>query len=177
VLVGGLLAAVALVATAIAIAGSGGGDGGDATATTARENQAAPRQEAKPEPKSLGRSELIKRADEVCTTSQRRYLGIRDLEREFSADAPYAEELVQIARPRIRGLRRLAPPPSLAGPYRKYVAAQERVLETDVQALVAARAGNTAGVEAARQRRDSEDGLRENLAREIGFGVCSVPKS
>jgi hypothetical protein len=90
---------------------------------------------------------------------------------------PYAEALVRIARPRVRDLRQLTPPPALAVPYREYVAAQERVYDTDVQALAAARKGDVAGVAAARGRRDAEDSLREGLAREIGFAVCSVPKS
>jgi hypothetical protein len=176
-LAAGLLGLVALVVAVVAIAGSGGGDGdgggGTASATDAPQEKTSP----KPKPQTLSRAELIERADEVCTASQDRYVAIRDLEREFSADVPYAEELVQIARPRIRGLRRLKPPPALAGPYREYVKAQERVLDTDLQALAAAKEGNGAGVEAARARRDSEDALREELAREIGFGVCSVPKS
>ncbi len=178
VLAGAALAAVALVAAAIAIAGSGGGgDGDDATATTAQRQAPPPQEERKPKPAPLSRSELINRADEVCVASQRRYVAIRDLEQEYSTEVPYAEALVRNARQRVRGLRRLTPPPSLAGPYREYVEAQERVYDTDVQALAAARKGDVAGVEAARDRRDSEDSLREDLAREIGFGVCSVPKN
>jgi hypothetical protein len=178
---GGLaaLAAVAVVA-AIALSGSGGnGEGGDngGTTTTASKGEKQQRKvERKPRQRTLSRTELIRQADEVCTASQSRYLGIRDLEREFSADVPYAEELVQIAQPRIRGLRALEPPPKLARAYREYVKAQERVLETDRQALAAAREGDVAGVEAARQRRDSEDVLRQELAAEIGFDVCSASK-
>jgi hypothetical protein len=173
-LLAGALAAVALVTAAIAIASSGG-DGDDATATTAAQQKEAPaKQEKKPEPEPLTRSELIRRADEVCAASQRRYLEIRDLESEHAADVPYAKALVEIARPRIRGLRRLRPPPALARPYREYVEAQDRVLDTDVQALAAARKGDVAAIEAARDRRDSKDALRENLAREIGFSVCST---
>jgi Protein kinase domain len=181
---GGLaaLAAVAVVA-AITLSGPGDGDGGGGrsgtAATTAASKEEDKPQEVKQKPQrqTLSRAELIRRADEVCTASQGRYVGMRDLEREFSADSPYAEELVQIAKPRIRGLRQLTPPPQLVGPYREYVRAQERVLATDQQALAAAREGDAAGVEAARQRRDSEDVLREELAQEIGFEVCSVPKS
>ena len=180
-LLAGLLGLAAVVAAAIAIVGSGGGDGEEATATTAAQPEGAKRQapkpKAKPEPKPLTRSQLIAKADAVCARSQSRYLEIRDLESEFTADVLYAEELVEIARPRIRGLRELDPPPSVAGPYREYVAEQERVLRTDEAALKAAREGDSAGVEAARNDRDSGDELREGLAREIGFEVCSTPRS
>jgi serine/threonine protein kinase len=183
-ILGGLLGLAALVVVAIAIASSGGGDGDEATATTAAQREGAKRQEQKqakqeekPKPETLTRSQLIAKADAVCATSQARYVEIRNLESEFSADVLYAEELVEIARPRIRGLRELDPPPSVAKPYREYVAEQERVLGTDEAALDAAREGDSAGVEAARADRDSGDAKREELAREIGFEVCSTPQN
>jgi Protein kinase domain len=177
-LAGGLAAVMAIVVAVVALAGGGGGDGsgGEASATTSSKGEAPARQESKPESESLSRSRLIERADGVCAESKDRYNEIYDRESEFSADVPYAEALVRIARPRIQGLRRLTPPPALAVPYAKYVEAQERVLETDEEALAAARQGDDAGVEAARARRDDDDGLREGLAREIGFEVCSVPQ-
>lgn len=173
-LAGGAAAALAIAAAAIALAGGGGGDGGGAAATTARNE--VPKAEAEPEPQALSRSQLIARADRICAESKDRYNAIKDPVSEFSADVLYAEELVRIARPRIRGLRQLDPPPGLAGPYEEYVEAQERVLETDKDAVSAARRGDPAGVEAARAERDSEDALRERLAREIGFEVCSIPQ-
>jgi serine/threonine protein kinase len=176
VLGAGLLAAVVAIAAAFALAG--GGDGGEAT-TTAAQTEAAPPQERKEKrrPQHLSQAELISRADDVCAKSQRRYVEIRDLESEYATDVPYAEALVRNARQRVRGLRQLTPPPSLAAPYGKYAAAQERVLETDKQALAAAREGDAAGVEEARNRRDGEDLLREELARQIGLNVCSVPQN
>ena len=44
-------------------------------------------------------------------------------------------------------------------------------------AAIAAREGDSAGVEAARADRDSGDANREELAREIGFEVCSTPRN
>ena len=178
-LIGGLLVAAALVVAVIAIAGSGGDDGGDATAQgedPSAKQEEKPNSQQKPEPKPLTRSRLIEEADAICSTSQARYVEIRDLESEFSADVAYAEELVEIARPRIQGLRQLDPPASVAGPYREYVKEQERVLDTDEAALRAARQGDSAGVEEARDSRDSGDAKRESLAREIGFTVCSTPQ-
>jgi hypothetical protein len=173
----GLIAAIALVVAAVALLGSGGdGDGGETT-TAAQKQKTEPRQEEKPQPQPLEKAALISRADDICAASQRRYVAIRDLEGEYSTDVPYAEALVRNARRRVRGLRQLMPPDSLAKPYREYVEAQERVYDTDVQALEAARKEDAAGVEAARNRRDAEDSLRESLARKIGFAVCSVPSN
>jgi hypothetical protein len=180
------LALLAGVVAAIALAG-GGGNGDPSEATTAERSGKAVEEAkssgegARPEPvsapKSLSEAELIRKADAICEDSQRRYLEVRDLESEHSTDVPYAEALVRIARRRVRGLRGLTPPPRLAGPYDEYVEAQEKVYATDRQALAAARAGDAAEVEAARDRRDAEDGLRESLAREIGFTACSTPQN
>ncbi|MEX2448780.1 MAG: serine/threonine-protein kinase [Solirubrobacterales bacterium] len=122
------------------------------------------------------RAELIAKADAICRQSKDRYLEVRDLESERSADPSYAEALVRNARLRIRGLQGLTPPRQLATPYGEYVEAQERVYATDREALAAAREGSRVGVEAARDRRDAEDRLRTRLAREIGFTVCSTPQ-
>ncbi|HEU4944083.1 MAG TPA: serine/threonine-protein kinase [Solirubrobacterales bacterium] len=167
---------VAVVVTIVLVGGGGGSsqEGGEANPETIKTK---PKPKPKPEPKSLSKPELIAKADAVCRESQDRYGEVRDLESEMSADIPYAEALVRIARSRIQGLQALTPPPPLADVYGKYVAAQERVYVTDKEALRAARKDDLEGVEAARDRRDAEDALRERLAREIGFSVCSTPQS
>lgn len=174
------LAAIAGIAVAV-IALGGNGEGGGTTASTVAKTAGAGAGskpvKADAGPKPLPQSQLIARADAICKDSQRRYLEIRDLESEHSADVPYAEALARFARQRVRGLRKLTPPPRLAGAYEKYVEAQERVYATDKQALVATRNEDVAGVEAARDQRDAEDALRESLARKIGFNVCSTPQS
>jgi hypothetical protein len=177
-LFGLVAAAVVVIVAVVAIGGGGGGGDGEkgtsgSVKTTANGN--APK--AEPKPKPLSKPELIAKADTICEDSQRRYREIDDLESEMSTDVPYAEALVRIAKPRIRRLRALTPPQQLAGLYDEYVKAQERVYATDKKALAAAREGDVEGVEAARGGRDAEDGLRERLAREIGFSVCSTPQS
>jgi Protein kinase domain len=170
-------AAVAIVVGAITL-GGGGGDGDPASAGAGETAaQATEQPTPKPRPDTLSRAQLVARADAICTEGQRRYMEVRDPESELSTDIAYAESLTRNAQQRVRGLRELTPPPALAGPYDEYVEAQERVLVTDRQALAAARRDDAAGVEAARAQRDSEDELRERLAREIGFKVCSTPQS
>jgi serine/threonine protein kinase len=181
----GLATLAALVGVVVALAGGGGdGKGGPgAAASTGRsgsvgtegDDRDGVRSEQTPKP-ALTRAELIAKADAVCEESQRRYLEIRDVGREYFTDVPYAKALVRFARQRIGGLRRLKPPPQVAKPYEEYVEAQERVLATDRQALRASWKGDVAGVGAARDRRDAEDALRERLAAEIGFDVCSASR-
>ena len=170
----GLAAIVAIVVAVIVL--GGGGDGGAADSTAAQTAGAGSKPvKADTGPKPLTASQLIAKADAICADSQRRYLEVRDLESEYSTDVPYAEALARTARRRVRELRALTPPQRLAAPYEKYVKAQERVYATDKQALAAAREGDAVGVEAARNRRDAEDALRERLSGQIGFEVCSVP--
>ncbi|MEX0971892.1 MAG: serine/threonine-protein kinase [Solirubrobacterales bacterium] len=174
-----LLAIAAIAAGALAL---GGGDDDPGPAAQGGEQAAADKNEGKattveqrPQPRTLSAAQLIARADAICVESRDHYRAVRDVEREFSADVPYAETLARFARRRVGGLRELEPPSRLAKPYGEYVKAQERVYATDREALAAARAGDSAGVEAARAERDSEDALRERLAAEIGFEACSVP--
>jgi Protein kinase domain len=173
----GLAVVVAIVMVSITF-GGGGSDQGASQGGGSQVDDRSGGQERKPEPKPapepLGRSELIAKADAICEESRNRYLEVRDRESEYSADVLYAEALTRFARKRVEGLRRLTPPPQIAQAYEGYVEAQERVYATDKQALAAARAGDTAGIGAARNERDAEDGLREGLAREIGFAVCSI---
>jgi Protein kinase domain len=162
------LAAVVAIVAVVALAGGGGGDGKGPPVA------AAPTAGSEPAGATLTRSELIAKADAVCARSKDRYGSIRDAELEYSADVDYGRALVEMAETRISALRTLKPPARIADAYDRYVGAQERVLASDRQALAAARRGDSDGVAAARDRRDSEDQLREELARRIGFGVCSV---
>jgi serine/threonine protein kinase len=172
-----------IAATAIALGGGSGSDppaaggaGADGQPASGAETRQA-EDGAGQKPATLSESQLIARADSICAEGQRRYKEIRDLESElYTADVPYAEALVRFARERVRGLKRLRPPARLAVAYGEYVEAQERVYATDREALAAARRSDVAGIEAARQRRDDEDELRERLSREIGFTICSTSR-
>jgi Protein kinase domain len=172
--IGGAVLAVAAVVAAVALASSGGDPDSDATAggtqTSAAKSTTKPKP---PPPEALSKVELIAKADAVCADSQSRYLDIRNMESEMSDDVPYAEALVGFARKRINGLQELTPPLGIADAYEEYVAAQERVLDSDEEALEAARKGNAAGVEAARDQRDAESAERHDLASEVGLQKCS----
>lgn len=175
---GAAVLAIAAIAATVALA-TGGGEGGadpNRIGETTGAGKAASDRRANAKPKPLTRAELIAKADAICDDSQSRYLEIRDLESERSTDVPYAEALARFAKSRVQGLRALAPPPQLADAYGEYVEAQERVYVTDKQALAAARKGDVAGVEAARDRRDAEKAERYDLARAVGLQQCSASR-
>lgn len=174
----GLVAIAGVIVAVIALGGNGEG-GGTTAAVTAAKNAGAESKPVKADtnPNPLTRSQLIAKADAICAESKGRYTEIYDAEKEYTADILYAEALARFARKRVRELRELTPPPQLARPYEEYVEAQERVYATDKQALAAAKEEDAAGVQAARDRRDAEDAMRESLAQQIGFTVCSTPQS
>jgi len=171
---GGLVLALIAVVAVVVLASGGGGSDPNASADGSGEGPASTSEPRQEKPKPLSRAELIAKADAICKESQGRYEEINDKESELSADIPYAEALTRNAKSRIGGLRKLTPPPGLADAFGEYVAAQERVLITDKRALEAARVGDVAGVEAAREARDAEDTERYELAREVGLKVCSA---
>jgi hypothetical protein len=171
-LVGGVLApAVAIVAIA-ALASGGGGSNQGVTGSTAKPDRPKPREA----PKAPSRAELIAKADTICAGSQATYKAARREfpEGESTPSVPYARALVGISTQAVRKFNALTTPPSLKVPYRKYIAAQDRVKAYDRQALQAAEAGDTTAYLSARQSRDDEAGERYDLARAVGLRKCST---
>ena len=174
----GALAAASVVAIALVL--GGGGDGGDPTTadrgSTGSQGDASKTPSPDPAPRSLSRAELIAKGDEICADSQSTYKeALTEFpEGETTADATYAERLVGISTPAVKRFRALTPPPSLEGPYKEYVQAQQRVNAYDVQALRAAEDEDESAYLAARERRDEEQRERYELARQIGFEACSA---
>ena len=178
-LIGGLAALlVALVVVVILISG-GGGSNPDTTATTgpAATESTNQKPKAKPKPKTLTKSELIAKADQICAKSKSTYTSVRSAALEETPDVPYAATLAGISQRGVNGFRRLHPPPSVEPAFGRYLAAQERVMRYDRQALEAAEANDTTAYLEARERRDAEAGERYDLAREIGLEQCSTNRS
>ncbi|HEV7399572.1 MAG TPA: serine/threonine-protein kinase [Solirubrobacterales bacterium] len=173
VLAGAALAVAAIVAAAIALTGGGGGspstasDGKSGTATT-------PAKKPKPGPRSLGKSQLIAKADAICETSQNTYKSVRSQALEESPDVSYAATLAGISQRGVNGFRELVAPQSAEPAFREYVQAQERVMRYDRQALKAAEAGDATAYVAARESRDNEAEERYDLARRLNFEECST---
>jgi serine/threonine protein kinase len=174
---GGAAALVGAIAIVIAIASGGGGSSPNVASET--ESAAAKQSTPKPtpKPKSRSKSELIAKADAICEVSKSTYLEVRSQEKEESPDVAYAATLAGISQRGVNGFRHLVPPPALESTFGKYLAAQERVMRYDRQALKAAEAGDTTAYVTARQRRDAEAPKRYELAREIGLQKCSTNRS
>ncbi len=168
----GAVALVAIAAAVVAIAGGGGGSGSKnapdpkaSTATTA----------AKPsQPKTLSRSALIAKADAICATSKSSYKSVFSPELEETPDVAYATTLAGISQRGVNGFRRLVAPAAVEPAFAKYVAAQERVMRYDREALSAAEEEDAEAYVAAREKRDAEEAERYDLAREIGLNECST---
>jgi hypothetical protein len=132
---------------------------------------------AKPKPKTLTKSELIAKADAICARSKSTYKSVRSPALEETPDVPYAATLAGISQRGVDGFRHLRPPPSVEPAFGKYLAAQERVMRYDRQALEAAEANDAAAYVEARERRDAEAEERYDLARQIGLEQCSTTRS
>jgi hypothetical protein len=169
------LAAAAAVAIVLATGGEGGDGGGDPPGTTVS-SEPTPKQAKRSKPDRLSKSELIKRGDAVCGKSQDAF---KRANAEFpngqnEASVPYSRILDGISGLAVSRFRELEPPQALSSSYGAYLDAQERVHDYDAEALRAAQRNDLATYLAARERNDDESGQRYNLAREIGFEVCSL---
>jgi Protein kinase domain len=170
---GTALVAVASVAVAISAGGGGasktntasGGGTGTGNATKAKSASG---------PKTMTGSALIAKADAICAASQRSYRSVRSAALEASPDVSYAVTLAGISQRGVNRFRKLAPPPSVEPAFGEYLAAQERVMRYDRQALRAAEDGDATAYLAARRRRDEEAAERYDLARRIGLRKCSA---
>lgn len=173
-LLGGLTLVGAVVVAAVVLLG-GGGDGGGAQGSPATvSTNGGSKPKPKPEP-SLTKSELISRADAICTDSKETYKGVYSRTSEETPDVAYSQVLVGISTRAMGRLEALDPPQALAREYGEYLRAQERVRNYDRQALEAAKAEDSNAYLEARDKRDADGPERELLAREIGFEVCSTP--
>jgi serine/threonine protein kinase len=176
---GGAALAAVLVVTIILLGGGGGSDPSSSgrtnsavTSPPTEKTKTAP----KPEPKTLTRSQLIKKADAICADSQSTYKSVRSQAKEESPDVAYAATLVGISERGLRRFKALAPPPNLKDEFQNYVEAQRLVALHDRQALKAAEGGDTDAYVAARERRDSEADERYRLARAVGLQQCSASR-
>jgi serine/threonine protein kinase len=179
-LIGGGAALLVVVVVAVILL-SGGGSSPDGTATRGRavtnSTSQKPKSKPKPKPKTLTKSELIAKADAICAKSKSTYTSVRSPALEETPDVPYAATLAGISQRGVNGFRRLDPPPSVEPAFGKYLAAQERVMRYDRQALAAAEANDASAYLEARQRRDAEAAERYELAREVGLKQCSTNRN
>jgi serine/threonine-protein kinase len=167
------IGAVALVAIAAAVVAIASGGGGSDPKGATRASTGGPAT-VKEKPKPLSKSELIAKADAICEDSKSTYVSVYSPEKEEIPDEGYAATLAGISQRGVNRFRALDAPASVEPAFSKYVAAQERVMRYDRQALEAAQSEDAEAYVAARERRDAEAGERYDLAREIGLEQCST---
>lgn len=185
-LAGGLLAVAAAALVAVVLATGGGGDGGGGAAqgaTTGASKQGSEagqrtpvkEKQEKPAPKTLTRSQLVAKGDEVCEGSQNTYKSVHGVfsNGENEPNVEYSELLVGISKKGVRRFNALDPPAAVRKPFEEYVRSQEEVAKWDREALQAAKEGNEAAYLEARTRRNDTQGERQELAEAVGFKVCS----
>ena len=181
VLAGSVLALAIAAAAVLALTSGGGGPspstaGTDAKGDSARQAGTHPKPPAKPAPKTLSKSELIAKADAICTESQATYLATHQdfPEGEITPDVKYSKILAGISTRAVRQFRSLDPPAGVRKSFDGYVTAQERVKSYDREALKAAEAEDAGAYLAARARRNDESEERYDLARAVGLQECST---
>ncbi len=183
---GGVAALVAAAIVAIVLASGGGGGGGGTasgdttTGVTDKTAEDPARKNPKNEPERLTKAQLIAKGDKICKASQDRFVNgakVRFPNGEHEANVAYSEELLENSTRQTEDLEALVPPLSLESAYRSYVQAQRRVNAYDQQALTAAKKGDLAAYEVARETRNNEQLGRHTIATEIGFEVCSASSS
>jgi serine/threonine protein kinase len=175
-LLGGVAALLGAAIVVVILVSGGGGSSPDTASTEGPATTESTKQKpkAKPKPRVLTKSELIAKADAICATSKNTYTSVRSPALEETPDVPYAATLAGISQRGVNGFRRLNPPPSVEPAFGQYLAAQERVMRYDRQALKAAEANDATAYLEARQRRDAEAAERYELARRIGLEQCST---
>jgi hypothetical protein len=165
---------------AVVLASSGGG-GEDPGASATGEAATTGTTQTTEGPKTLSTSQLVKRADKSCEAAKAEYLEARDEfsnpESEAGMSVEFAERLVGISGRQVSALEKLVPPPSKEDEFEEYLESRKEVAELDKAALRAAKADEPRRYVDSYELRDTSEAEREALADEIGFEVCSQPKS
>jgi hypothetical protein len=186
----GALVLAAIVVVAIVLASGGNGSDGSSTVADtggAQAQQQQPKEKTqeqpqkqttkkeKPKPQTLTRAELISQGDAICVKSQEKFKEYRASlpSGEEEASVPYSRLLVGLSKMAVAEFKTLEPPPALSAPYAAYVKAQEEVAGWDRDALHAAEAEDATAYAEARETRDETAAERTELARAVGFQVCS----
>jgi serine/threonine protein kinase len=187
VLIGGVLAAIAVVvALGFVLTSGGGGGGGDGTAAgdptaAADTTQKEPTAEEDPQetsaPQRLSTSVLIEKSDQICGEARSSYEASKDQfpegETESGMSAEFAQQLVANSSRQVAKMGQLVPPKSKESEFREYLQLRKDVARMDKRALAAAKEGNPV---AYAETYGSRGPIDEQLARvsdEIGFEVCS----
>jgi hypothetical protein len=140
------------LAAAVTAFGCGGGDDGE----------------------QVSAEELLDRGDRVCQEGQQRFA---EIQRDTPADAGEAfeqtEELAEVASEELDELERLDPPGELDESYDRYLEARGEALDLLERGRDAAEDRDAKAYDEAQNQLAADQRERIELARAVGFEVCS----
>ncbi len=124
----------------------------------------------------LSREELITKGDALCREAAQRFAEIQ-AQRPATANeaADQTDELIDVSKDEVDGLRELDPPDDLKPSLERYIAAREAVIEVFERGRDAAENQDARAYGAAQKQVGSGEAERYRLARAVGFTECSGP--
>lgn len=126
----------------------------------------------------LSAEELVLRADRICREGQARF---QEIQAEPPANSKEAvdqtEELIEVAEQELDELDELEPPDGLRDRFDRYLEERGSAIEVLKEGREAAERQDARGYGAAQERAQAQLAARGQLARDLGFKVCSRPSS
>jgi hypothetical protein len=155
-------AALGVLGAALVLSGcGGGGDGSTFTSESA-------------EP--LSKQELIARGDAICQQARDQFAELQENPPTTAEDAAtLTQHVIDITETQVSHLRELNPPASLRSSLDDYLKALEKNIGILKQGLKAAQNNDATGYAQAQAKTVSQQVERLQLARAVGFNVCSRP--
>jgi hypothetical protein len=124
----------------------------------------------------LTSGELIARGDAVCREAHQAFTDLQDQPPQTSQQAAeLTEQLLGIANDELDRIAELSGPPEFDGQLEGYLEARERGIEALEKGHQAARDGDDDAYTAAQEDLADTQRDRREIAREIGFAICSRP--
>jgi hypothetical protein len=127
-------------------------------------------------PNSLTKAEFTARGDEVCRQAHEQFAELQP-NPPITAEkaAALQEALIQISEDELSQIRALGPPPEVEPALDRYLRAREEGIGLLRKGLEAAEEKDAFAYEAIKQRVAAGQVHRLELARAVGFTVCSRP--
>lgn len=126
-------------------------------------------------PREVSAEELIQRGDEICREGRERFTEIQSEPLRNANDAAaQTRALIASAEDELNELRDLVPPDELEEAYNAYLEARVRAIEVFRQGLDAAEDDDDQAYVDAQARATTGAAKRQELARAVGFKVCSA---
>ncbi len=125
-------------------------------------------------PQEVSPEELVAKGDAACRQGQERFAEVQSEPLRNANDAAgQTRRLIEAAEDELNELRDLIPPDELEEQYNEYLEARVRAIEVFKQGLDAAERDDDEAYVDAQSRATAGSAKRQELARALGFQVCS----